>query len=413
MTPRRVGLLLPFLVVLGYTGSAWLAAVPVSAACVRLAQVPRLVVCLRRLRLLLLLLGLLLASALLSALVHPSGQAAPLVESLAACCSLAVILALGPQSELTRWCLQVGAVVVVLVMALTALSDPTLLAAKMPSGAGRALARLGGGVGPGRGVLHPNGTAAVAAMVAAGWFAAAVAPGTTPRRCVRLGVAVFLSGLVAASGSRGGLMALGAGVLAALTGRRHPPLMGVVAAVCLAGLAALALAALATQGPRDREPLQQGSPASAHAGLVDLGWRTAAWEGTAAAIAESPWLGRGIGSFPLAYSPVQAAEQPVNSHNTFLQVWLDLGLGGLVAVAGLIAQTLVITGWRAASSPAQLVLGAACVASLISSMVECVVLVTVAAPQPWLGTVELASPHDFVLWGLAAAVGDSGEVRWR
>src|SRR5207237_7720239 len=135
-------------------------------------------------------------------------------------------------------------------------------------------------------------------------------------------------------------------------------------------LVAFALLAAPPAAPGVGGPAQspQASPASVGHGLVDLAWRAAVWRGTVVAIGESPWIGRGIGAFPQSYSPSPAAEQPVNSHDTFLQVWLDLGLGGLLAVAGLTVYAILSAGRRASKSPAALAVSAASVAWLVHSV---------------------------------------------
>jgi O-antigen ligase len=253
-------------------------------------------------------------------------------------------------------------------------------------------------------VLHANGVAALTAVTATGWVAAAVVPGPAPRRVAAVVTAALLAVVLVATGSRGGLLALAGGALTAVAGRWHPLLVGAVAVTALSALAALVLAAAVTASPVDlRDPGRPTAP-GVGGGVSDLGWRAVVWRGTLAGIAESPVLGRGIGSFPLAYAPDRTALQPVNSHESLLEVWLDLGLGGLLAVCGLTLQALVAAGRRAAASPLALAVAAAAVAWLTGSLVESTVLVSVSTAEPWRGTPEVAVPLAFVVWGLAAAL---------
>jgi len=404
--------LLCLLAGLGYVGRPWLAAVPVSTAWLCLASVRSPARALRRLGPILAMLALLLASALVSALVHPSTETASVLATLVACCALAVLLGLGRQDELTWFFLAAATVVTAVLVVLTALGAPAQFASKTPLGA-LGLARwLGGGVSLGRGVLNANAVGVVASVTAAGWVAGAIAPGSCRRRLLSLAGALVVVAVLVSTGSRGGLTALGGGALAALAGRRHVVLIGAAAAGCLVSLLAVALLTPAPPVPGVQGPGRsaQDSPASIGHGLTDLAWRAAVWKGTAAAIDGSPWVGRGIGSFPQSYVPSPSAEQPVNSHDTFLQVWLDLGLGGLLALLGLTAYAILYPGTRASISASALAVSAAGVAWLLHSVVESTVVVTIASSQPWLGSSEVVVPLGFALWGLAAAQPEPAEV---
>ncbi len=390
---------------LGYTGRPALAAVPLSAAWLRLRLLPGPAPALRRLRLHLPLLALLLTSALVSALLHPSAQAAGFLASLVACCAFTVLLAAGPQSQLTWLCLATATALSALLVVAAALGDPRLFAAKTPLGLPWLVSRLAGGIGPGRGVVHPNGVGVLASVTAAGWVGAAVALGTARRRLAALLAALAVAGLLLVTGSRGGLVAFAGASLAALVGGRRAALRGAVAAGCLA---ALALTALLAGVPADDGSAGPRAPSSAlGSALQELGRRAAVWRGTGAAIGDSPWTGRGIGSFVHAYSPSPAAPQPVNSHDALLQVWLDVGAGGALAVTGLTVHA-VLGGRRGSTSTAAVIVSTAAVAWLLHSTVESTVVLTAPSAQPWLGTPELVVPGGFALWGLAAARGGGG-----
>src|SRR5207302_3635542 len=98
-TPLGHPALLSLLAGLGYLGRPWLAALLPAVAWLRLGTLPGRSAVRRRLRLLLPLLGLLLASALTSAYSHPSAEAASFLATLCACCALSVILGVGRQGE--------------------------------------------------------------------------------------------------------------------------------------------------------------------------------------------------------------------------------------------------------------------------------------------------------------------------
>ncbi len=77
--------------------------------------------------------------------------------------------------------------------------------------------------------------------------------------------------------------------------------------------------------------------------------RTELWIATLEMIRQSPWLGYGYGAFWLGWEGKSAyiwsivTWQPANAHNGFLDLWLDLGLLGIL-VFGL---GLVMSSWRA------------------------------------------------------------------
>jgi O-antigen ligase len=133
--------------------------------------------------------------------------------------------------------------------------------------------------------------------------------------------------------------------------------------------------------------------------------RLPVWAASLHAIRQSLWTGRGIGSFPSAYVRMPGGDAFANgTHNTFLQVWLDFGLLGLVALCGLVGLVL----WTCLRAPrrewaTQAIAGIA-VAWLLVSLVESTVIVSWRTGHPWQGFQEAVAPLAFALWGLAAAV---------
>ncbi|HEY1753628.1 MAG TPA: O-antigen ligase [Caulobacteraceae bacterium] len=77
--------------------------------------------------------------------------------------------------------------------------------------------------------------------------------------------------------------------------------------------------------------------------------RTRIWAAIMRQIKERPWQGFGYGAVwdetggwgPLAWIVRDSGFKPRHAHNAWLEQWLALGVGGLVAWAGLFAQTLV------------------------------------------------------------------------
>lgn len=67
---------------------------------------------------------------------------------------------------------------------------------------------------------------------------------------------------------------------------------------------------------------------------------TSAWH----MIEEEPWIGRGLGSFPLEYAKYRDPEEKFSAggwvHNDFLQLWLEGGLPVILVYLGLLAYTI-------------------------------------------------------------------------
>ncbi len=139
---------------------------------------------------------------------------------------------------------------------------------------------------------------------------------------------------VALTGSRGVLLALFFGVgLLLVAARRHTVRRARLALLLLIALSVLA-GHLATQGKTGTRLLTLLDPQAAGFG------RFLIWERTWALIAESPWLGYGLGSFSLIFP---SRQHPLDgsagfmAHNDYLQLWLETGLPGLVLFLAVLA----------------------------------------------------------------------------
>lgn len=53
------------------------------------------------------------------------------------------------------------------------------------------------------------------------------------------------------------------------------------------------------------------------------------WKEAAERISERPWLGYGLGNYPLAVKPSANYREPIYIHNTYLDIWAELGMIGL------------------------------------------------------------------------------------
>nr|WP_242480783.1 O-antigen ligase family protein [Rhodovibrio sodomensis] len=90
---------------------------------------------------------------------------------------------------------------------------------------------------------------------------------------------------------------------------------------------------------------------------ADLEHRLAVWQASLAAIAERPWRGHGLGSFPQLYElyPIPAAAQPVvSAHSVALEWAAEAGVPGALAVFAALLGTAVALRRRPADSPAVL-----------------------------------------------------------
>jgi O-antigen ligase len=371
------------------------------------------------------LLGMLFLSAAISAAVHPSAHAGFVLTTLTASIGLSMFLAMRAPRQAIPILLAAGTLTAVLLLVWVIVVDPALAGTKTPLIRGP-LAQwlLSLHVTAGRGIAHPNLAGVVAALVVPGWLALAInspsplrGTDTTPRACVPAAAWVgegvsrtsakrivtrvagsCLLGLSVAtlvmSGSRGGMIAAlaGAAIVVVLRYRRSIWILpagltiGVAALLGPWGIGGTVLRLLTVGSGND-----QG--------------RLPVWAASLHAIWQSPWTGRGIGSFPSAYVRMPGGDAFANgTHNTFLQVWLDFGLLGLVALCGL-AGLLLLTCARAPRREwATQAMAGIAVAWLLVSLVESTVIVSWRTAQPWQGFQEAVAPLAFALWGLAAAV---------
>ncbi len=341
------------------------------------------------------LLGLLFLSAAVSAAVHPSAQAGLVLTTLTASIGLSMFLAMRPPRQAIPILLVAGTLSALLLLAWVILVDPALVGTKTPLIRGPLAQWLVSlNVTAGRGIAHPNLAGVVAALVVPGWLALTLSANRIASRVAWSCLLGISLATLAVSGSRGGMGAASAGAAIVVLLRYRRSIWILPAGVAF-GVAAL-LGPWGIGGTVVR--------------LITVGsgndqGRLPVWEASLRAIWQSPWTGRGIGSFPSAYVRMPGGDAFANgTHNTFLQVWLDFGLLGLVALGGL-AGLLLLTCVRAPrrDTPTQAIAGIA-VAWLLVSLVESTVIVNWRTAHPWQGFQEAVAPLAFALWGLSAAV---------
>lgn len=184
----------------------------------------------------------------------------------------------------------------------------------------------------------PEETAAVLVAAATLALALGATAGTRLRRTGGYAAAVAAVLGLAATGSRGGLVALGAALIAAifLAGRwrRQVATVAVVGVVIVLGWFLL-LAPAATTG---------------HISNLQTG-RTTLWTVASRAIASSPIIGVGGDNFAVVSSQyivrpgvtndaLQVVIDPKVAHNIFLELWADLGIVGLLLFSALVLASL-------------------------------------------------------------------------
>ncbi len=145
----------------------------------------------------------------------------------------------------------------------------------------------------------------------------------------------------------------GLGILGSISGAAMLGLAAGVAMAVLAlllprrvatGIAGLGLALAVALAPVEGDVLERFMPEAAHARLVQSSSRArvAIARSFGAAVAADPWRGAGFGVAPrFAETPVAARIEPDlrpmlavgHPHNSFLQVWTELGLPGAVLLA--------------------------------------------------------------------------------
>lgn len=174
--------------------------------------------------------------------------------------------------------------------------------------------------------------------------------------------------------------------------------------------AALGVALLSPN--RDQVVARLGSVAHAPDSRYDSRlWREQVWAGTRRMIAEKPVQGWGVGSFPVVHQPWtftghRAGEVYANgpdiedeAHNSYLQLWAELGLIGLalwLAALGafLVAGARALRRYPARSLPQWILIG--CLAAIVGQMTD-------AFANPAWQFADIALPLWIVL-GMTAAL---------
>jgi O-antigen ligase len=199
---------------------------------------------------------------------------------------------------------------------------------------------------PGR-VAIGNANETAASLVAGGTLAAALVFALRGKPVLRLLTTIAVPLCVFAvflTLSRGGLVALGASLIAAIVvaGRRRGLVLGLAAAAVLATV--IYFGAFAPAEARDRVLELQGG--TGRTDIWTVGWRM---------VEDQPLLGVGAGNFPVAsihylLEPGSLlrtdfiVDNPKVAHNTYLNVLAELGVVGLALFLAVIAFPL---GWAA------------------------------------------------------------------
>ena len=328
---------------------------------------------------LVLLLGAFVLTGILSAAIHPSPIVALFLLSLAAGFLLTLALSSLPSRVTVPAMLVAGTITALVTLAWVVVVSPNELLHKSP-----VLAALHWTPSVARTVslmpsLSSNLPGMLAAISGAGWTAFALSARRRSRRAAGIVLAIASLAVVMTSGSRSGMLAFAAGTVAVLLLRR--PTRTALAAVVVLG--ALVAASIVVTWDRFE--------------------RARIWSGTVRALVESPIVGRGIGSFPVAYVPGSGPPDPVGAHNTLLQIAIDLGLLGVVAFLALVVYAGSAVLRNAREHPEALVLAGAGIAWLSLSLVESTVIATSRQQEPWFGWHELVTPLPFALFGAAVA----------
>lgn len=196
------------------------------------------------------------------------------------------------------------------------------------------------------GIADPNELAAVLVpALVMGLFWLAVAQGTRARWALGLASALFASALFLTE-SRGGLVALAVVMVASLVlaGRWRPKVL--VVALIVAGLGVTYYSLVATPESLSRIT---GFFAGGGTGRTDL------WTIATQVIGDHPVLGVAAGNFQVveptyAYGTLNitsvefVVDTPKVVHNTYLELWAELGFFGLAAFLVLVVGALVVGG---------------------------------------------------------------------
>lgn len=199
---------------------------------------------------------------------------------------------------------------------------------------------------------HSNYTAGLALLLLPG-FAVLAARGAGAARLAWAGAGLLPLVLLFTSGSRGGLLGLGALLLGALLAAPW----GVRRKLGLAGLAVVAALAFAWANPRTREVFTRPAPA-AEPNLSNVQRAAMAQAGARMGWAR-PLLGWGPGTTPLVYPRFRhqlegGADTVLQLHSLPVQLWAELGAAGL---AGGLALVLLAGRQARRCPPAAVALG--------------------------------------------------------
>lgn len=206
----------------------------------------------------------------------------------------------------------------------------------------------------------PNAVGLFLAPIIAGLCA--VLPSVTTRRtqCV-LGVAavIMLAGIVASATEAAFIAAPTALLLTLLLSRTKASIKILVIAVAVL----LGVAAFSMSGTIREKVLLRDVSGQA---------RIAMWHETVALLGDQPLLGAGLSGFPVAIAPYHDAtyyEIFQYPHNVVLNIWVELGLLGLVVAVFLAVRILQAT-WRHRDDPRALASFAAIVTMVIHGLVD-------------------------------------------
>ena len=172
-------------------------------------------------------------------------------------------------------------------------------------------------------------------------------------RLLAIGALGLFVSVLAAAGSRGGVLAALGGSFVVLILRIPRPQRlraGIWAAVLLMVLATVVLT---TPAGRDvaAAVLTDGSPRGVSWEVATTG-RPMIWQRARLMIWDAPWTGLGLGTFGAAAArlyplPFAAGNALEDAHQFVLQTWIDIGPLGLLALGWLTARALWLAAWRA------------------------------------------------------------------
>lgn len=251
------------------------------------------------------------------------------------------------------------------------------------SNAGSGLGRLAGTVG------DPNELASllVVGLVLSGALAATCRGG---QRAIWIGAAVLCGGAMFLTGSRGGLVALTAVLIAAIIVTPRRRALVITVAVMIAASATIYYTAIASEGARERITLSDGG--TGRTDIWRVGWRM---------FEDKPIQGVGANNFQVASIHYLLAEpgailndnyvvdQPAVAHNTYLHVLAELGLIGFglfILVLGILIGYLIraIAAFKRLKNRTMEILATALVLSLVALLAADFFLSEQYSKQLWI-----------------------------